>query len=74
MLKFIKKMLIKWSLNEIMEMHESQNSFGDPKDYGIDEIIDFSDGNFMIGISKENSKQIDDNTRKEHKAKLDIVE
>lgn len=74
MMKFIKKMLIKWSLGEIIKIHESQNIFCDSKEYGIDEIVDFADGNIMIGISNEKMKQNAAIIRKEYKTNPDIIE
>lgn len=56
MIKRIKKIIIKWSLEQIINMYHSKNDFGDHKEYGIQELVDFTDGELMIKIhtSKEN--------------------
>ena len=73
MSKLFKKIIIKWSLNQILKMHESNKKIGNHQEYGIDEIVDFTDGNLMIRISSQKTKQNTTKSRKENIIKMEVV-
>lgn len=73
MLKIIKKIVIKWALNQVIELHNSEKDFGNHTEYGIDEVVDFTDDNLMIRISSQKTKQNSTISRKEYIPKMEVV-
>jgi hypothetical protein len=54
----MKKLIICWSLRQLHKMYHSKKDFGEFSDFGIDDIIDFTDGNLCIHISDNKQKKI----------------
>ena len=62
-MKYIRKIIIKWSLNQIIKMFSEDKTFP-IKEYNIQEIVDFTDGEIMIKIiNPKKLKQIKNNIR-----------
>lgn len=73
MLKFIKKNIIKWSLNQVIKMYNSEKDFGNQSEYGINEIVDFTDNNLMIRISTPKTKHFTSESRKQYIPKMELT-